>query len=292
MKSFFTAVLLYTCLATSAQNEDLLQSLPADSLRTEKVTNAFKSTRVIMSHSLKMLNEGVLDFRILHRFGLINGGLSEFFGLDGPANVRLGLDYGISQKLTVGAGRTTYKKELDGFVKWQLMQQSAGRVTTPFTVIAVAGSTVRTDRWADGRSHTFSDRVAYYAQLIAGRKFSEVFSLQIAPTIVHTNYVETTTDRRTLYATGIGSRIRLSARTSLTMDYYLVSSKEGAQLTTNPLSIGFDIETGGHVFQLHFTNAHTMNERAFITETINSWGDGEIMFGFNISRVFQLKKSN
>src|SRR3954469_15507198 len=105
----------------SQDTTDLLHLITPDRPKKEYVYNAFKSTRVIMSHSMEMLRPGVLDFRILHRFGRINGGAYEFFGLDGPATVRLGLDYGITDNLTVGIGRSTFNKEMDGFVKYRLI---------------------------------------------------------------------------------------------------------------------------------------------------------------------------
>jgi hypothetical protein len=284
-------ILLLATLFTGksfAQVEDLLDSLET---KPEKqyVVNGFKSSRVIMSHSIEMLRPGVLDFRILHRFGNVNEGISEFFGLD-DATIRLGLDYGISNNLTLGIGRGSYKKELDGFIKYRPIQQSTGAKASPVSLVLVAGSTINTLPWDDPtRKNYFSSRIGYYAQTIVGRKFSEKFTLQLMPTIVHQNLVTTSRDHNDLFGAGIGGRIKISKRVALTADYYYVINRnEGIQNYYNPLSIGFDIETGGHVFQLHFTNAIGMNERVFLTETYNDWGRGDIQFGFNISRAFQL----
>jgi hypothetical protein len=273
------------------QEEDLLGQIEKDEPKKEKVYNAFKSSRVIMSHSMEMLRPGVLDFRILHRFGRVNGGGYEFFGLDGPATVRLGLDYGITDNFTVGIGRSTFNKELDGFLKYRILQQSTGPRSLPVSVVAVAGSTVTTMKWSDPtRPNYFSSRVAYYGQLILGRKFNDRLTLQVMPTIVHRNLVPTINDENDLIAAGIGGRIKLSKRISLNVDYhYVVNQNEVADLH-NPLSVGFDIETGGHVFQLHFTNSKGMNERAFLAATEYDWGNGDIFFGFNISRAFQIGK--
>jgi hypothetical protein len=291
MKS--TAILLL-CLAlfggVAAQDQDLSKLLPPDSATKEYVTSAFKSTRVIMSHSMEMLQPGVLDFRILHRFGKINGGLYELFGLDGPANVRLGLDYGISKDFTLGLGRSTYNKELDGFLKYRLVHQSTGTGSFPLSIIAVAGSTVRTARWTDGINRNFTDRLCYYFQGIIGSKLSEGVSFQVMPTVLHRNLTDRLADENDIFAVGAGGRIRLSRRLSLNIDYYYVFNPDEGKGLKNPLSIGVDIETGGHVFQLHFTNAMGMNERAFLSETSDDWGKGDIEFGFNISRVFQIKK--
>jgi hypothetical protein len=270
---------------TFAQEEDMMKLLGKDSVKKEYVDAAFKSSRVIMSHSMEMLKEGVLDFRILHRFGNISGGLYEFFGLDGPATVRLGLDYGLTNNFSFGIGRSAYKKELDGFMKYRPLRQATGPGASPVSIVAIAGLTYAADTTT--KHPNTSDRFAYYYQLIAGRKFSEAFSLQLMPALLHRNYVQQG-DHNDLYAGGVGARVKLTKRISLNADYYYVFNKmEGLR---NPLSFGFDIETGGHVFQLHFTNATGINERAFLSETSDSWGTGDIQFGFNISRSFQLKK--
>lgn len=283
------AVALLLSSIAAAQDEDLLKGVVDTTPKKEYVYNAFKSSRVIMSHSMEMQQPGVLDFRILHRFGNVNSGAGEFFGLD-QATIRLGLDYGISNKLSIGVGRGSYKKEIDGFMKYRPVQQSAGANATPFSLLAVAGATILTGPFSMPEPHFFSSRLGYYGQLILGRKFSERLTLQVSPTVLHRNYVDTKADPNDLFATGIGGRVKLSRRVSLNVDYYYVFNQNKALNVHNPLSVGLDIETGGHVFQLHFTNAVGMNERVFLTETTNSWGRGDIQFGFNISRAFQLKK--
>ena len=288
-KTFLLFISLFAISSVHSQEEDLLKLLGEDKPQKEYVFNAFKSSRVIMSHSMEMLRPGVLDFRILHRFGNINRGISEFFGLD-QASIRLGLDYGISNHFTVGIGRGTYKKELDGFLKYRILQQASGPGAMPFSLVAVAGATINTLKFTDtSRPNFFSSRMAYYGQLIIGRKISEGFTLQLMPTYLHRNLVQFINDPNDLFAAGIGGRIKLSKRISLNADYYYVINQNEARTDLhNPLSIGFDIETGGHVFQLHFTNAIGMNERAFLSETTNDWAKGDIQFGFNISRAFQI----
>jgi len=290
-KLLLFAFLLILLNPSFAQNEDTLNTIIENKPLNEKVNAPFKSTRVIMSHSIQMVKPGVLDFLILHRFGNVNRGLYEFFGLD-QATFRLAFDYGITKDLTIGIGRSSYKKELDGFLKYRIIQQETGQNALPISMVVVGGITLNTLRFADpARKNYFSSRLGYYAQVLAGRKFSEAFSLQLMPTIVHQNLVTNSKDPNDLFAAGIGGRIKLSKRISLNADYYYVINKnEQLENFHNPLSIGFDIETGGHVFQLHFTNAIGMNERVFLTETINDWADGDIQFGFNISRAFQIKK--
>jgi hypothetical protein len=285
-KPILPLLLLFCTMCVAAQDTtDLLRQIGEEQPQKEKVDASFKSSRVIMSHSIEMLRAGVLDFRILHRFGKLSGGSYEFFGLDGPATVRLGLDYGLTNNFSFGIGRSAYKKELDGFIKFRPLQQSTGADASPISIVAVAGLTYAADTITKRARR--SDRFANYWQLLLGRKFSEGVSLQIMPTLLHRNLV-TQGEHNDLFATGVGGRIKLTKRISLNADYYYVFNK--ASGLRNPLSLGFDIETGGHVFQLHFTNAMGINERSFLSETIDDWGSGDIQFGFNISRSFQIKK--
>jgi len=274
----------------TAQDEDLLKLVGDDEPKKEYVDYAFKSSRVIMSHSMEMIRPGVLDFRILHRFGNINDGAYEFFGLDN-ATMRMSFDFGITKNLMIGVGRSTNQKELDGFIKYRIIHQSKGKGVMPFSLLAVAGSTMSLLKWSDPtRKNYFTSRMAYYGQVILGRKLSEVVSLQLMPTIVHRNLVPTANDPSDMIAVGAGARIKMSKRISFNVDYYYRVNPNETDGTFNPLSIGFDIETGGHVFQLHFTNAIGMNEKTFLTQSTNDWSKGDIQFGFNISRTFQLKK--
>ena len=291
MKYLLLFLASFGALTSHCQNEeDLLKGVADTMPKKEKVYNAFKSSRVIMSQSMEMLRPGVLDFRILHRFGNVNQGLSQFFGLD-QASIRLGLDYGLSNNLSVGIGRSSFRKEVDGFAKWRAVQQSTGLNSFPVSLIAVGGATIIGAPWTGPENkNNLTSRTAYYTQAIIGRKFSERLTLQAAPIFLHRNYVETAADPNDVFGAGVGGRLKLSKRVSLNVDYYYVANKNDARDLHNPLSIGFDIETGGHVFQLHFTNAVGMNERAFLTETTNSWGRGDIQFGFNISRAFQIAK--
>jgi len=272
-----------------AQDESLLNDFGPEKPKKEFVTNAFKSSRVVNGHSMEFIGKGVLDFRILHRFGTVNEGVNEFFGFD-QASMRMGFDYGLGKNLTIGIGRSTLNKELDGFVKWRLVRQAAGGFS--FSLILITGITVFTFKNTDSQSKiNFSSRVGYYYQSIVGRKFTDRFSLQLSPTLVHRNVVKAG-DINDTYAIGIGSRFKLSKRTALVVDYFPTLNRTANSVQKDALSIGFDIETGGHVFQLHFSNTSGLNERAFITGTQDSWGKGDIRFGFNLSRVFTVSKNH
>ncbi|MEO5572329.1 MAG: DUF5777 family beta-barrel protein [Bacteroidia bacterium] len=289
MKKLTTLVILIACMFTAKAQDDLLSLISDSTPQKEYITNGFKSTRVINGQSIELLGAGVLDFRISHRFGRLNGGSYQLYGLD-QATIRLGLDYGISKRLMVGIGRSSSKKEVDGFLKYRLLWQSTGPRSVPFSLILVSGITVNGLKFEDEtRTNYFSSRLAFVNQLIIGRKFSERLTLQLSPTLIHRNIVTETVNRHDVVALGTQGRIKLSKRIAFMLEYFYVFPGSMQDIDyTNSLSIGFDIETGGHVFQLHFTNALGMNERAFITETDGSWGKGDIQFGFNISRVFTI----
>lgn len=281
--------LLIASLAAHAQDQDLLKEVGPDSVRKEYVKNAFKSSRIVHSHSMEFIGKGVLDVRILHRFGTIDHGFKDLFGLD-EANMRFGFDYGLGKSLTVGIGRSNVNKELDGFIKYRPVWQSSGPGGFPFSVVLITGMTLRTQEFPEPKDlYEFKHRLAFFQEVVVGRKFSDGFSMQLNPIFLHRNLVPGAEDDNNTWALGVGGRIKLTKRTAFVVDYtpILAGRQTG---TKNPLAMGFDIETGGHVFQLHFTNATGMNERAFLTTTTDDFWKGEIRFGFNLSRVFTIKK--
>ena len=269
-----------------AQDSSLINEIEETTPVTEKVTGAFKSTRVINAHSVEMLSRGNMDFRILHRFGFVSDGIKQLFGLDAAA-FRMGFDFGITDDLTIGVGRSTFRKEIDGFIKKRILQQTTGAKNFPFTLVAAAGYTVYTQEVVGSKNPSIADRSAYYVQLIAGRKFSQKFSLQLSPIFIHTNVPFVITDDRNIFAMGGGARMKVTKRTALTLDYHYPFGSFDKNYT-NPLSLGVDIETGGHVFQLHFSNATGLNERAYITQTTGDFFKGDVRLGFNISRMFKV----
>ncbi len=284
-------LLLFTFVFTQIRAQDDLEALlnAGQPQETDYVKYAFKSSRIINSHSIENVAGGVLDFRILHRFGSINGGPYQLFGLD-QANVRFSFDYGITDRLMVGIGRSNVGKEYDGFVKYKILRQSTGQVNMPISLTYAAGTIAGTLKWADPSlpEPPFGYRMSFYHQLLLARKFSEVFTLQLTPTLFHRNWVNLNTEPNDIYALGIGGRVKINNRLATTFDYWLVPRNQ-LQNYNNTLSVGFDIETGGHVFQLHFTNNRGMNEKQFITEGNGQWLKGDIQFGFNLSRVFTIR---
>jgi len=272
-----------------AQEDDLL-SLLGEEETTNYVNASFKTNRVINLHSLESTSGGVLDIKISHRFGTLNRGAYELFGLDN-ASIRIGGDYGVTDRLTVGMGRSSFEKTYDGFLKYKFLRQSTGKRTMPITAAVFASTAIKTLEWQNpDRENYFSSRMYYTYQLILGRKFSDAFSLQLSPTLVHRNLVRTTEESNDVYALGAAGRLKLTKRVAINAEYIYVPDGQLAPGYRNSLSIGFDIETGGHVFQLHFTNSTSMIEKGFVTETSGQWANGDIHFGFNVSRVFTVGK--
>jgi hypothetical protein len=278
------------CHQTAGQEEDeSMLNLLSEEEEIEYATASFKTNRVINLHSLESTAYGVMDFKIGHRFGTINGGAYDLFGLDN-ATMRLGFDYGINDKLTVGIGRSNFEKTYDAMIKYKFLRQSTGKTNMPISAGILFTNAIKTVTIVDPNiPDDFASRLYYTGQLIIGRKFSDAFSLQMSPTWIRRNYAPTN-EENNVYALGVGTRLKLTKRIAITGEYiYLLPDQVGSNIN-NSLSLGFDIETGGHVFQLHFTNSTSMIEKGFIAETTNSWTDGGIHFGFNVSRVFTLKE--
>jgi hypothetical protein len=270
--------------------EDLLEladnQMPEDS---SFVAATFKGTRLINGHSIETRKRGVLDVIISHRFGRLNSGAYELFGLD-ESNVRLGVDYGISDRLNAGIGRNSFEKTFDGFLKYKFFWQQEGSIRNmPVSVVAFSSMALKTLRSGDPSGELdLNERLTYTYQFIVAKKFSPAFSLQVSPTMVHRNAVLAEQDLHDIFALGAGGRIKLTKRLSLNAEYYYQFNRVENSTIQDAFAIGFDIETGGHVFQLHFTNSRAMIEKGFITETTGDFLDGDVHIGFNISRTFQL----
>jgi len=285
-------VLLLGMSPLMAQDDllDLLESESAADTTIDYTFATFKATRVINGQSVEMTSGGELSFIIGHRFGKISDGLGEFFGLD-QATIRLGLEYGISDRLNVAIGRSSFQKTLDSYAKFKVLRQSDGARKFPFSMVLYSTVALTTADWPNpDRKNYFSSRMSFTHQVLLARKFSPSFSLQLTPTMVHRNLVENNEDDNDVYALGVGGRIKLTSRVSLNAEYFYQLSEVNRSQTFDSFAIGFDIETGGHVFQLHFTNAQGMIERYFVTETRDDFFKGDIFFGFNVNRVFTIVK--
>ncbi len=267
---------------------DVLEEMEEE--RTDYTFATFKGVKIVNGHSIEMESAGVLQFIILHRFGRINEGASELFGLD-RANIRLALEYGITDWLNIGLGRSNIEKTYDGFIKLRLLRQSSGRQNVPVSIVLVSSTGINTLENIDpNRELDFNNRLSYTHQLLIARKFSERFSLQLTPTLVHRNLVEANDDPNDIWALGIGARYKLNPSIAINVEYYPRVGSDIEERFHDALSLGIDIETGGHVFQLIFSNSIAMTENLFIAETSGEWMEGDIHFGFNINRVFTVSK--
>ncbi|MEO1053928.1 MAG: DUF5777 family beta-barrel protein [Bacteroidota bacterium] len=289
-KTLLTVALALLSTLAFAQ-EDLMKLLDEEEAKkgkTEYISSTFKGTRVILGHSTKTRKKKELEFLISHRFGRLNSGAHEFFGLD-DAFIRLGLEYGVTDDLNIGLGRSSFDKTFDGFIKYKLLKQSKGARNMPVSVAGFTSLAVRSSpRQEDDPSFDFDDRLTYSYQLIIARKFNPNLSLQVAPIFVRRNRVLNRLDERGIFAIGFAGRQKLTKSLAFNVEYYYQVNAVEAVGTHNSLAIGLDIETGGHVFQLHFTNSTMTVERAFVAETFDDFFNGDIHFGFNISRTFQL----
>ena len=276
-------------ILVKTDEDDLLSLLGGD--EEQSYTSAtFKTTRIINMHSVENAAAGVMDFRISHRFGFINTGAYDLFGLD-QALMRIGLEYGVTSRLMVGFGRSNVNKAYDSFLKYKILRQGSGKRNIPVSVSYFASAVCNTVKWANpNRDNYFSSRMQYTHQLLIGRKFNNDLSLQLTPTLVHKNLVPTLQDKNDILAMGFGGRYKLTQRFSVNGEYIYVLPNQISSTFYNSLSLGVDIETGGHVFQLHLTNSTSMLEPGFITESVGQWKKGGIHFGFNVSRVFTVKE--
>ncbi|GAB3176916.1 DUF5777 family beta-barrel protein [Telluribacter humicola] len=276
--------------------DDLLGELEKQAEQpTVPVVATFKSTRIINGHSVETVKRNHMDFRISHRFGRLNSGAYELFGLD-QATIRLGLEYGVTDNLMIGIGRSSEQKAYDFFGKYRVLRQTTGARTVPVSVTLFGSTVIRTIRsFIPGeQERSFQDKLTYTGQVLIARKFSERLSLQLTPTYLYRNQPELAADDQLLLAVGIGGRYKISKRVSLNGEYFWALRDESSDALPyyNSLAVGFDIETGGHVFQLHFTNSLGMIEKQFIGETVGTWGKGDIHYGFNISRTFSLDRKS
>ena len=289
-------ILLLPGLSLKAQ-EDIMSRLDT---MVDKETNyveaTFKSSRIVNGHSIEQIGDDQLHFRISHRFNQLGQGWRNLWGLDG-ANMYLSLEYGITDKFMVGLGRTTELKTYHGFQKYAITRQSTGKKNMPVSISLHSSISVNTVEWNNPQKHDdFTGRMSYTHQLPIARKFNEDLSLQITPTFIHRNLVENPEVPNDIYSLGMGGSIRLTKWVRFNAEYFYVLSpfdNDKSFDNFNNLSLGFDIHTGGHVFQLHFTNSRSMIEPYYIGGTTDQWIDNGlnfegIYFGFNILRVFAL----
>lgn len=264
---------------------------------SEKVERTFSTTRIINGHSNEILEKGVLEFRVEHKFGDFagaNGGFDNFFGIDNAADIRVAFEYGISDRIMAGLGRSKgygpYRGLLDGFIKAQLLQQTEdGKM--PLSMALLASSTLTYVRASEDQSlishyPEFAHRMAYASQIIISRKFGDYGSIALMPTFTHRNYVRFD-DQNGLFSLGLAARFPFKDKFAFVTEYYHNFDQEGfRQDFQNSLAFAFEWMTFGHVFSIYAANAGGFGEQQFLPYTIGDWTKGQFRLGFAITRKF------
>lgn len=280
MKQLLLAAALVFTGYTHAQ-DDLLSELDSTVVDDTYATAAFKGLQVVTLQSTKMPAANEWYFVVSHRFGTVKNGIDEFFGLDG-ATTKIGGVYGITNWLSVSGSRHTLLKMYEASIKYRLARQSE---SFPFEIVGY--NTVDINTFLEKEDYPrieFSDRLTFISQLLVSRKVNENLSLELVPSYIHKNLYNPELENDSQFSLGAGGRMKLTKRLSLNLEYGYNFDKP--DFYNNPLSVGLDIETGGHVFQLLFTNSQAMTEGGYLTNAAGDWGDGDFFFGFNLYRVF------
>lgn len=290
-KLLFLLTITGALLIQSVKGQDELLSMIEKNEKPaiDYTAATFKTTRIVIGQSVELPAHGDLLFLISHHFGAINTGYENLYGLK-QASIRLGLEYGLTGWLGFGAGLNTDRNTWDGFIKAKLLRQSKGARKMPVTVDLFANTAIYTTKWEyPDRENYFSSRLTYAFQAMIARKFGNSLSLQVTPSMVHKNIVPSSEDRNDIFTLGAGGRLKVSQRVSINAEYHhLFHGQVVSTKAYDSFSLGVDIETGGHVFQIFLTNSYGEYEQTFLTETRGKWSNGDIFLGFNISRVFTI----
>ncbi|WP_452596607.1 DUF5777 family beta-barrel protein [Pontimicrobium sp. MEBiC01747] len=276
-------IILFLPLTIFAQ-DDLLDEIDTDDNANNYASASFKGLKIVNFESTKLVAKKELTFVVSHRFGSLENGLDNFFGLD-DAVTRLNFVYGLTDAINVSVSRSSFQKIYEGALKYRLTRQQDNGF--PFTMVGYNSVYINTGlEKANLPKLKFKHRVGYTAQLLIARKVSKKLTLELAPTFFHDNFVVLNEQDNSQFALGMGGRYKLGKRWSFNADYGWHLNRASNSPFKNPLSIGFDLETGGHVFQMHLSNSQAMNANGFLGQATGDWGDGDIYFGFNLSRNF------
>jgi Membrane bound beta barrel domain (DUF5777) len=287
MRKVITIAFVFLSISFASAQDDLFNQLDTvKSNKKEIETAAFKALQICNLQSTKLPVKGELYILISHRFGDLSNGINNFFGLDN-ALTKIGGIYGATNWLSLGISRHTFNKTYELAAKYKFANQMIGGF--PITIVGYNTMDINSDLdKAIYPQLKFNNRLSFTSQLLISRKFSESFSVEIAPILVHKNLYDDAIDQKDTYLIGTGGRYKLSKRLSLNIDYAarLGSKIEGSPYH-NPLSVGLDIDTGGHIFQMVFSNSQPMTDVTILTNSIGSWeGKKALYFGFNMYRVF------
>ncbi|CAM2875632.1 hypothetical protein DRF59_08510 [Chryseobacterium flavum] len=279
-----TKALLFLSVFSSGfafAQEDLLKDIDTLKTNTEISQPAFKALQIVTGQSTKLAAKKEWYIVVAHRFGDISTGFKDFFGLDN-ASTKLGVIYGITDAVSLSLSRETNMKTFEGAVKYKLVKQNDN---FPVDIVGYNVMGVNTDLSKDNYPFlTFGDRLSYLTQALISRRFNDKLSLQLTPSFVHKNLYEPSVEDKNQFLAGLGGRYKISKRISVNAEYFV--NFDSHSFYKNPLSLGVDIETGGHVFQLLFTNSQINSDIGYLTNASGEWGKGHIFFGFNLYRVF------
>ena len=285
MKTISLLLAASVMFCSAMAQDDLLNELKSKAPRTTYAESTFKGSRLVNGQTVETRGRGELEFIFSHRFGAMNSGSYNLYGLD-QAAVRLGLEYGITDKWGIGFGRSSSDKIMDFYSRYKIVRQRVDAVPVTITAFGYASFKLA----SPGDATSLNDRTAYVTQLLIARKFSPKLSLQLMPTFVHKNAVDKTIESNDQIAIGIGGRYKISRSIAITSEYYHRLDVKTNNPYKNSIGFGVDIETGGHVFQLLLSSSQRITERTFITESEGDFFNGDIHLGFNVTRAFQLKK--
>ncbi|WP_250253800.1 DUF5777 family beta-barrel protein [Chryseobacterium sp. Marseille-Q3244] len=279
-----TKALLFLSMLSSVfafAQEDLLKDIDTIKTNTDTSQPAFKALQIVTGQSTKLAAKKEWYMVVAHRFGDVSAGFKDFFGLDN-ASTKLGVIYGLTDGISLSLSRETNMKTFEGAIKYRLVRQNEN---FPVDIVGyhVMGANTALDK--DTYPYLrFSDRLSYLTQALISRRFSDKLSLQFTPSYVHKNLYEPTIEDKNQFLAGLGGRYKISKRVSVNAEYFV--NFDNHSFYKNPLSLGLDIETGGHIFQLLFTNSQINSDIGYLTNASGNWGKGHIFFGFNLYRVF------
>ncbi|SHH38758.1 DUF5777 family beta-barrel protein [Wenyingzhuangia marina] len=288
MNKYFFLVFLLLCNVSIFSQSNLLDMIDDDTDEAStEVSSTFKSYKLVNFETPKLVPKNHLNFIVAHRFGSVKNGIEDLFGLD-IASTRLQFVYGLSDKINLSFSRSKFRRTYDFGAKYHIINQKKNGF--PFTIAGhhlLGIDTSLDENLLPGIR--FANRLRSTHQLIMASKINDKLSVEFVPTILHDGLVELEEQDNLQYALGFGGRYLFTKRMGIVVDYGLHLNRASTSPYKNVFSIGYEIETGGHVFQLHFSNAQGMYENAFITQAAGDWSKRDFFFGFNINRIFNLK---
>ncbi|MCV2484355.1 DUF5777 family beta-barrel protein [Flavobacterium sp. SH_e] len=280
MKKILVPFCLFLVTLAYSQ-DDLLKSLDSTQVEESYSTATFKALQLVTLQTTKMPAKKEFYFVVSHRFGTVKDGFDSFFGLDN-ATTKLGGIYGVTDWLAVSLSRHTLNKMYETGLKYRLARQNDN---FPLDIVGYSVADINTFLEKDQYPGLeFKHRMTYVQQLLISRKVSEKFSIELVPSFSHKNLYNPDIERDNQFSFGGGGRYKITKRLSVNLEY--MHNFDKPDFYKNPLSVGLDVETGGHVFQLIFTNSQSMSESGYLTNASGDWGKGDFFFGFNLYRVF------